>query len=67
MAQDDALTFAREHHIMLADDVAAPDGGKADITFVARAGDAITPRVADLIEFHTTALGGRLAQHERSS
>ncbi len=64
VAQHDALAVGREQHVMFADDIAAPDGGKSDIAAVARAGDAVATRNFGLIKVDAPALRCGLAQHQ---
>ena len=67
MGQDDLLAFRREDDRVLAGDVAAAQGGKADLT--ARPGpDLALARLAgNCIEADAATLGGSLAQHQRGA
>ena len=49
---------------MLAHDVAAANGGKADVAALARPGDAVAPAVAHVGQFNAAPRCGSLSQHQ---
>ena len=48
MAQDDPFASRRKQHIMFAHNVAAANGGEADVAFLARPSDAVPAPVRDI-------------------
>ena len=67
MGQLDALVRAGEDHAVLARDVAAAQRREADVARFARAGVAVAPALALLLEVDLAALCGGLAEQQRGA
>jgi len=64
VAQDDAFAIGGKQYIMLADDIAASDGRKADVATLPCAGDAIAAGLFGGGKVDAPARRGGLAQHQ---
>ena len=67
MGKLDALAGAGENHLVLADHVAAAQGGKADVAFAARADVAVAGAGAVVLQRNAAARGGGLAEKKRGA
>ncbi|MNV89197.1 hypothetical protein D3C71_1834710 [compost metagenome] len=65
MADLDALANTSEHHGVIADDVAAAHGGKADAVGVARAGMAFAGVDGAIVQAAAQRAGNHLAHGQR--
>mmetsp|Transcript_7003 Transcript_7003/g.12229 ORF Transcript_7003/g.12229 Transcript_7003/m.12229 type:complete len:260 (-) Transcript_7003:16-795(-) len=67
VAQHDAFAIGGEDHVMLADDITAPDRREPDIAALAGTGDAVAPAVLHVAQIQPAPARRGLSQHQRGA